>query len=162
MRNSFSKPDVTDYRCYNNSLRQFVKFSQGQKSQAKNYSQGAISRFFIGGPSVSVCRSRVKRRIHADCFNGTRTGGCRTEYVANAASHHPPARVPCGAIATMGPATTRPPPLTDAEPARQRVTPDAALVEFVKALARQQALEDHLRETGQDEFYDPRCDLRPL
>ena len=36
------------------------------------------------------------------------------------------------------------------------------MLEFVKALARQQAIEDHLRETGQDELYDPRSDLRPL
>lgn len=37
-----------------------------------------------------------------------------------------------------------------------------AVLDFVRALARQQAIEDHLAETGQDEVYDPRRDLRPL
>jgi len=62
----------------------------------------------------------------------------------------------------MRPATTRPPPLTEAAHERQRKTGGAAMLEFVEALARQQAIEDHLRETGQDELYDPRSDLRPL
>ncbi len=62
----------------------------------------------------------------------------------------------------MRPATNRPPPLTEAEPGRQRMDADAAMLEFVKALARQQAIEDHLRDTRQDEIYDSRRDLRPL
>lgn len=62
----------------------------------------------------------------------------------------------------MRPATNRPPPLTEAKHGRQRMNADAAMLEFVKALARQQAIEDHLRDTRQDEIYDPRRDLRPL
>ncbi|WP_297577621.1 hypothetical protein [Devosia sp.] len=38
----------------------------------------------------------------------------------------------------------------------------SALYEFVRALARAQAIEDHLAETGQEELYDPRRDLRPV
>jgi hypothetical protein len=52
--------------------------------------------------------------------------------------------------------------LTEAEHELQRMTADAAMLEFVKALARQQAIEDHLRDTRQDEIYDPRRDLRPI
>lgn len=61
----------------------------------------------------------------------------------------------------MRPATNTPPPLTETDHERQRIHADAAMLEFVKALARQQATEDHLRDTRQDEIYDPRRDLRP-
>jgi hypothetical protein len=60
----------------------------------------------------------------------------------------------------MTPATTSPPRLT-AQPSAPDPARDALLA-FVRELARQQAIEDHLRETGQNELYDPRRDLRPL
>ncbi|WP_375599332.1 hypothetical protein [Devosia sp. Naph2] len=60
------------------------------------------------------------------------------------------------------PATTSSPRLTAKPPAPQHDAARAALLAFVEALAEQQAIEDHLAETGQDEVYDPRRDLRPL
>ena len=95
-------------------------------------------------------------------FDAAETGGRGAEQIAKAASKQPCARGASLGVAKMEPATTRSPPLTEAERPRQREPADAAMVEFVRALARQQALQDHLRETGQDEIYDPRCDLRPL
>jgi len=60
------------------------------------------------------------------------------------------------------PATNSSPRLTAKPPPPQHNAAQAALLAFVEALAEQQAIEDHLAETGQDEVYDPRRDLRPL
>ena len=98
----------------------------------------------------------------AGYLDGAQIGGHGDDCVALAASCQPPARGPCLVKATMRPATNRPPPLTETEHEGQRVNADAAMLEFVKALARQQAIEDHLRDIRQDEIYDPRRDLRPL
>ena len=62
----------------------------------------------------------------------------------------------------MTPATTSDPRLTGKGAAPQHDPAREALLSFVRELARQQATEDHLRETGQNELYDPRRDLRPL
>lgn len=59
-------------------------------------------------------------------------------------------------------ATTSPPRLTAPRAAPQHSAAHEAMLSFVRELARQQAIADHLRETGQDEIYDPRRDLRPL
>ncbi len=59
-------------------------------------------------------------------------------------------------------ATTSSPRLTAKRLAPQHSATRAALLAFVEALAEQQAIEDHLAETGQDDIYDPRRDLRPL
>jgi hypothetical protein len=62
----------------------------------------------------------------------------------------------------MAPATTRHPRLTAKGRAPQHDAARAALLAFVEALAEQQAIADHLAETGQDDIYDPRRDLRPV
>ena len=60
------------------------------------------------------------------------------------------------------PATNTPPRLTASPLSALDGAAREAVLDFVRALAREQAIRDHLAETGQDEVYDPRRDLRPL
>lgn len=55
----------------------------------------------------------------------------------------------------------RPPALTPGRTGNQDADIREALLEFVRALARQQAYDDHLAELEQDHA-DTRRDLRPL